>query len=266
MTDMQLTREEWLAARPGASPEFEQARFGGDVPSAEQLAIDEINPFNSHLFREDRWQEHFARLRAEDPCTSTRWVPPVGTGRSRPGRTSAMSRATGSRSPRRRASRSRSRPARPCPTTRFPSMPSSPWIHRTRPISARPCAASRLEQPSKSRRSHPRTHDQCARLVAGRRDLRLGRRRVDRAHHAHARHPVRFPARRPPLAHQVVRSGHDDSRARHPRRGDEPAVVPRPDHGVRQLLRSALPGTAKTRLRHGLDARPRSIHQGQVTD
>ena len=67
MTDMQLTREEWLAARPGASPEFEQARFGGDVPSAEQLAIDEINPFNSHLFREDRWQEHFARLRAEDP-------------------------------------------------------------------------------------------------------------------------------------------------------------------------------------------------------
>ena len=52
---------------PGASPEFEQARFGGDVPSAEQLAIDEINPFNSHLFREDRWQEHFARLRAEDP-------------------------------------------------------------------------------------------------------------------------------------------------------------------------------------------------------
>ena len=67
MTDVQLTREEWLAARPGASPEFEQARFGGDVPSAEQLAIDEINPFNSHLFREDRWQEHFARLRAEDP-------------------------------------------------------------------------------------------------------------------------------------------------------------------------------------------------------
>ena len=67
MTDVQLTREEWLAARPGAGPEFEQARFGGDVPSAVQLAIDEINPFNSHLFREDRWQEHFARLRAEDP-------------------------------------------------------------------------------------------------------------------------------------------------------------------------------------------------------
>ena len=67
MTDTQLTREEWLATRPAAGPEFEQARFGADVPAADQLAIDDINPFNSHLFREDRWQDHFARLRAEDP-------------------------------------------------------------------------------------------------------------------------------------------------------------------------------------------------------
>ena len=67
MTDTSLTREEWLATRTGASPEFEQARFGADVPAASQLPIEEINPFNCHLFRENRWQDHFARLRAEDP-------------------------------------------------------------------------------------------------------------------------------------------------------------------------------------------------------
>ena len=27
----------------------------------------DINPANPHLFKEDRWQDHFARLRAEDP-------------------------------------------------------------------------------------------------------------------------------------------------------------------------------------------------------
>lgn len=67
MTDTQITREEWLARSPGRSPEWEQARFGKDVPAADALAIDDVNPFNSHLFREDRWQEHFARLRQEDP-------------------------------------------------------------------------------------------------------------------------------------------------------------------------------------------------------
>jgi len=67
MTDTRMTREEWLAAAPRRSPEFEQARFAKDTPRADQLAIDEINPYNSHLFRQDRWQEHFARLRAEDP-------------------------------------------------------------------------------------------------------------------------------------------------------------------------------------------------------
>ena len=67
MTDTQITREEWLARSPGRSPEWGQARFGKDVPAADALAIDDVNPFNSHLFREDRWQEHFARLRQEDP-------------------------------------------------------------------------------------------------------------------------------------------------------------------------------------------------------
>ncbi|MEM8923842.1 MAG: cytochrome P450 [Actinomycetota bacterium] len=61
------TREEWLAAAPARSPEMEQAIYSGDVPDADELTVDEINPFNPHLFRENRWQEHFARLRREDP-------------------------------------------------------------------------------------------------------------------------------------------------------------------------------------------------------
>ena len=46
---------------------MEMSDIGEDTPSASDLSIEEINPANPHLFREDRWQEHFARLRAEDP-------------------------------------------------------------------------------------------------------------------------------------------------------------------------------------------------------
>ncbi len=67
MSDVQTEREAWLARAPVRSPEVEQARFAGDVPSADALAIEEINPLNPHLFRENRWQDHFARLRSEDP-------------------------------------------------------------------------------------------------------------------------------------------------------------------------------------------------------
>ena len=49
------------------TPEMEMAEIGADVPSAEELTIDQINPHNPYLFLEDRWQDHFARLRAEDP-------------------------------------------------------------------------------------------------------------------------------------------------------------------------------------------------------
>ena len=49
------------------TPEMEMAEIGEDVPSADELTIDQINPHNPHLFLEDRWQDHFARLRAEDP-------------------------------------------------------------------------------------------------------------------------------------------------------------------------------------------------------
>ena len=48
-------------------PEQEMAEIGGNVPAAAELALDDINPLNAHLFREDRWHDHFARLRAEDP-------------------------------------------------------------------------------------------------------------------------------------------------------------------------------------------------------
>ncbi|RMH67231.1 MAG: cytochrome P450 [Actinomyces sp.] len=46
---------------------MEMAERGAGVPAAAELSIDEINPANPHLFAEDRWQDHFARLRAEDP-------------------------------------------------------------------------------------------------------------------------------------------------------------------------------------------------------
>ncbi len=67
MSAVNLEREAWLAAKPIRNPDAEQAIFGGAVPAADELSIDEINPLNPHLFREDRWHEHFARLRDEDP-------------------------------------------------------------------------------------------------------------------------------------------------------------------------------------------------------
>jgi len=49
------------------TPEQEQAEAGRDVPDAQELALEEINPLNANLFSEDRWQGHFERLRKEDP-------------------------------------------------------------------------------------------------------------------------------------------------------------------------------------------------------
>ncbi len=48
-------------------PEQEMAELGVDVAPASDLSIEEINPLNAHLFRDNRWQDYFARLRAEDP-------------------------------------------------------------------------------------------------------------------------------------------------------------------------------------------------------
>jgi len=49
------------------NPEQEMVEKGANVGAAADLAIDEINPLNANLFAEHRWQDHFARLRAEDP-------------------------------------------------------------------------------------------------------------------------------------------------------------------------------------------------------
>jgi cytochrome P450 len=49
------------------TPEQEQAEKGRDVAAACDLALEDINPLNAHLFRENRWQDYFRRLRNEDP-------------------------------------------------------------------------------------------------------------------------------------------------------------------------------------------------------
>ncbi len=49
------------------TPEQEQAEKGRDVAPADQLALEDINPFNAHLFRDNRWHGYFERLRREDP-------------------------------------------------------------------------------------------------------------------------------------------------------------------------------------------------------
>ncbi len=49
------------------TPDMEMAELGADLVDASTLSIDQINPANPHLFRNDAWREHFARLRAEDP-------------------------------------------------------------------------------------------------------------------------------------------------------------------------------------------------------
>jgi len=67
MTAPSIDRETWLAEKPARNPDTEQAIFAGDVGAAADMAIDEINPLNPHLFREHRWHDHFARLRREDP-------------------------------------------------------------------------------------------------------------------------------------------------------------------------------------------------------
>ena len=49
------------------TPEQEQAENGRNVPPAQDLSIDAINPLNANLFAENRWHDYFARLRKEDP-------------------------------------------------------------------------------------------------------------------------------------------------------------------------------------------------------
>ena len=49
------------------SPEQEGLEMGENTPPADELAVGQINPYNAHLFRENRWHGYFERLRKEDP-------------------------------------------------------------------------------------------------------------------------------------------------------------------------------------------------------
>lgn len=49
------------------TPEKERAVKGANTPGAYEMPLEDINPVNAHLFAENRWQEVFERLRAEDP-------------------------------------------------------------------------------------------------------------------------------------------------------------------------------------------------------
>ncbi|NKB98828.1 MAG: cytochrome P450 [Pseudomonadales bacterium] len=49
------------------TPEQEQAAKGANTPDPYDMAIEDINPLNAHLFCDNRWQEVFERLRKEDP-------------------------------------------------------------------------------------------------------------------------------------------------------------------------------------------------------
>lgn len=65
MTDIEASRPQ--IAAEFTTPESEAAEKGANVAAAAELSIEEINPLNAHLFAEDRWQDHFTRLRNEDP-------------------------------------------------------------------------------------------------------------------------------------------------------------------------------------------------------
>ena len=49
------------------TPEQEQAAKGANTPDPYDMALEDINPLNAHLFADNRWQSVFERLRAEDP-------------------------------------------------------------------------------------------------------------------------------------------------------------------------------------------------------
>ena len=211
MNETQTDRAAWLAAAPVRNPEQEQALFSGDVPAAAGLALEEINPLNPHLFRENRWQDHFARLRREDPVhfnelgsagrywSVTKWEdvraidgdwktfssangitvgPPVGT-------------------------------ARPQTTQLMAFIAMDPPEHTEQRKTVRGISA-----PSSLRNLEPLipgAHDQCARFPPRGRDVRLGRHRVDRADHLDAGDPVRLPTEGSAQAHPMVRRRHYSS-------------------------------------------------------
>ena len=69
MTDTDTSTDTEIPWPPAGfrGPEQEQAEKGADVAPADELALEEINPLNAHLFANDRYHRYFERLRNEDP-------------------------------------------------------------------------------------------------------------------------------------------------------------------------------------------------------
>ncbi len=69
MTSTDTSRDQEIQRPPAdfRSPEQEQVEKGANVAPADELAIEDINPLNAHLFADDRYHGYFERLRNEDP-------------------------------------------------------------------------------------------------------------------------------------------------------------------------------------------------------
>ena len=63
MSETQVTDQQALPKMPSA----EGAEIRTEIPSAYDIAIENINPIFPRLWSEHRWKEYFERLRAEDP-------------------------------------------------------------------------------------------------------------------------------------------------------------------------------------------------------
>ena len=199
-------------------PEQEMAELGANAPEAADLSIDEINPLNAHLFREHRWHDHFARLRAEDPVhfneleTAGRYwsVTKYDDVRAVDGDWKTFSSAQGIT-------------LGPKVVDRPVDGPQVTLVHldgstQTDRAAQHRSFRCRTKEPAQRRTTDPRAHDRGTRLASRGRDLRLGRHGVDRVHDHDARHLVRLPVRRSPHAHPLVRRGVRHSAARGARR------------------------------------------------
>ena len=63
MTQASISTPTQQARVPGDAETF----VNGPLPSAYDIPLEDVNPANPRLFAENRWQETFERLRAEDP-------------------------------------------------------------------------------------------------------------------------------------------------------------------------------------------------------
>lgn len=63
----EMTTEDHQQSDIYRTPEQEQAAAGANLPDPYDMPLEEINPVNAHLFKDNRWPDVFKRLRAEDP-------------------------------------------------------------------------------------------------------------------------------------------------------------------------------------------------------